>query len=134
MFSELLDAASRQGPASERYTEFLQRAGETMFAAHDSYKHNCHLSVEDVDFLVDAVKKRGQDSGLFGAKITGGGTGGTVAVFGTLDALKTHVPQIAEEYARRIGHLPDIFEGTSPGAAEFGAKRYLFGPRGWTAL
>ena len=28
--------------------------------------------------------------------------------------------------------MPDIFEGTSPGAVEFGARRYSFGPRGWS--
>jgi len=27
--------------------------------------------------------------------------------------------------------MPDIFEGTSPGAAEFGARRYTFTSRGW---
>lgn len=106
-------------------------AGELMFAAHESYRNNCHLSVPDVDFLVDAVRKRGAKSGLYGAKITGGGTGGTVAVFGRTDALKTHIPQIAVEFSRRVGGMPDIFEGTSPGAIEFGAKRYAFGASGW---
>ena len=67
----------------------------------------------------------GAKSGLYGAKITGGGTGGTVAVFGKLEALKEHVPKIAVEYSRRIGAMPDIFEGTSPGAMEFGARRSL---------
>ena len=28
--------------------------------------------------------------------------------------------------------MPDIFEGTSPGAMEFGARRYVFGATGWT--
>ena len=60
-----------------------------------------------------------------------GGNGGTVAVFGTLEALAQHVPQIAQEYSRRVGALPDIFEGTSPGAAEFGARHYNFTARGW---
>jgi len=41
------------------------------------------------------------------------------------------VPQIAVEYSRRIGQMPDIFEGTSPGAIEFGARRYVFGAKGW---
>ncbi len=86
----------------------------------------------EVDFLVEAVRKRGAASGLFGAKITGGGTGGTVAIFGKLDALRKHVPEIAEEYSRRIGVLPDVFEGTSPGALEFGARRYRFSANGWT--
>jgi len=109
----------------------LESAGECMFAAHESYRDNCRLSVAEVDFLVDAVRKRGAKSGLFGAKITGGGTGGTVAVFGRLAALREHIPQIAMEYSRRVGVMPDVFEGTSPGAAEFGARRYRFSAAGW---
>lgn len=109
----------------------LAAAGELMYAAHGSYRDNCHLSVPEVNFLVEAVQRRGAKAGLYGAKITGGGTGGTVAVFGKIAALKEHIPQIAVEYSRRIGQKPDIFEGTSPGAIEFGAKRYAFGAQGW---
>ncbi len=109
----------------------LITAGECMYGAHDSYKNNCHLSTEEVDFLVEAVRERGVKEGLYGAKITGGGTGGTVAVFGKLEALTKHIPEIATEYSRRIGAMPDIFEGTSPGAMEFGARRYAFGATGW---
>ena len=109
----------------------LITAGELMYGAHESYRDNCKLSVPEVNFLVEAVRKRGPENGLFGAKITGGGTGGTVAVFGKIGALKEHIPQIAVEYSRRVGAMPDIFEGTSPGAIEFGAKRYTFGPKGW---
>ncbi len=107
------------------------QAGEQMYAAHGSYRDNCQLSTPEVDFLVEAVRKRGVASGLYGAKITGGGTGGTVAVFGREEALHEHIPQIATEYSRRVGCMPDIFEGTSPGAAEFGARRYVFGASGW---
>ena len=73
----------------------------------------------------------GPKNGLYGAKITGGGTGGTVAVFGKTTALKEHIPQIAAEYSRRVGAMPDIFEGSSSGAIEFGARRYIFGANGW---
>ena len=106
-------------------------AGEMMYGAHESYRDNCRLSVPEVNFLVEAVQKRGAKAGLYGAKITGGGTGGTVAVFGKIEALKKHIPQIAVEFSRRVGVSPDIFEGTSPGAIEFGAKRYAFGHNGW---
>ena len=109
----------------------LITAGDCMYGAHDSYKNNCHLSTDEVDFLVEAVRERGVKEGLYGAKITGGGTGGTVAVFGKLEALAKHIPEIATEYSRRIGAMPDIFEGTSPGAMEFGARRYAFGATGW---
>jgi len=118
--------AGREGDARA-----LPAAGECMFAAHESYRDNCRLSVDEVDFLVEAVRKRGPEAGLFGAKITGGGTGGTVAVFGRLDALRDQVPRIAVEYSRRVGVMPDIFEGTSPGAVEFGARRYRFNASGW---
>jgi len=106
-------------------------AGEAMYGAHESYRVNCRLSVGEVDFLVEAVRKRGAKAGLYGAKITGGGTGGTVAVFGKTEALKENIPQIAVEYSRRVGAMPDIFEGTSPGAIQFGAQRYVFGASGW---
>jgi L-arabinokinase len=109
----------------------LVTVGELMHGAHESYRDNCRLSVPEVNFLVEAVRKRGPELGLYGAKITGGGTGGTVAVFGKIAALKEHIPQIATEYSRRVGEVPDIFEGTSPGAIEFGAKRYAFGANGW---
>ena len=109
----------------------LITAGECMYGAHESYRDHCRLSTPEVDFLVDCVRQRGATVGLFGAKITGGGTGGTVAVFGKLAALKKHIPEIAVEYQRRVGVLPDIFAGTSPGAIEFGAKLYTFGANGW---
>ncbi|HEX7570986.1 MAG TPA: hypothetical protein VF492_10815 [Verrucomicrobiae bacterium] len=109
----------------------LVTAGELMYGAHESYRDNCKLSVPEVNFLVEAVQKRGAKAGLYGAKITGGGTGGTVAVFGQIAALREHIPQIAVEFSRRVGVMPDIFEGTSPGAIEFGAKRYAFGANGW---
>jgi galactokinase len=109
-------------------------AGECMYGAHDSYRENCHLSTAEVDFLVDAVRQRGVKAGLYGAKITGGGAGGTVAVFGTLAALQKQLPEIAVAYQRRVGVMPDIFDGTSPGAMEFGTRRYAFGANGWRRL
>jgi galactokinase len=127
-FMEALRAASSGGE------EALVTAGECMYGAHQSYQNNCHLSTEEVDFIVDSVRHRGLKCGLYGAKITGGGTGGTVAVFGKIEALKKHIPEIAIECSRRIGVMPDIFEGTSPGAMEFGAQKYQFGAQGWQRL
>jgi len=106
-------------------------AGECMFASHASYRDNCLLSVPEVDFIVEAVKTRGPQKGLYGAKITGGGSGGTVAVFGNQEALAREIPALAREYQRLTGLEADIFEGTSPGAIEFGSFRYTFGPMGW---
>jgi len=109
----------------------LVAAGELMFASHESYRDNCLLSVPEVDFIVEAVRARGPQKGLYGAKITGGGSGGTVAIFGKKEALDTEIPAITREYQRLTGLEADIFEGTSPGAVEFGSYQYTFGPMGW---
>ncbi len=127
-FIDCLKAASD----SSDNQEALIAAGELMFGAHYSYRDNCLLSAPEVDFIVEAVRSRGPQKGLYGAKITGGGSGGTVAVFGEQQALAREIPAIAREYQRLTGLEPDIFEGTSPGAIEFGAYRYTFGPMGWT--
>jgi L-arabinokinase len=106
-------------------------AGECMLGSHYSYRDNCLLSIPEVDFIVEAVQTRGHKHGLYGAKITGGGSGGTVAVFGSKEAIAREIPAIAREYKRLTGLDPDIFDGTSPGAIEFGSVRYTFGPSGW---
>jgi len=126
-FMEHLRAAASDGDE-----EALIAAGECMFGSHASYRDNCLLSVPEVDFIVEAVRSRGPDTGLYGAKITGGGSGGTVAVFGTRSALAREVSAIAREYKRLTGLDADIFDGTSPGAIEFGTLHYSFGPTGWT--
>ena len=55
--------------------------GELMYASHESYSA-CGLGSSGTDRLVDMVRAAGPAAGLFGAKITGGGSGGTVAVLG----------------------------------------------------
>ncbi len=126
-FMDHLSAATEKGKNEAE----LVSAGECMVASHESYRDNCHLSVPEVDFIVDAVRSRGPARGLYGAKITGGGSGGTVAVFGRQEALTTEIPAIAREYKRLTGLEADIFEGSSQGAIEFGSYRYTFGPMGW---
>lgn len=117
--------------APDHNVDAKRAAGECMFQAHDSYKNNCLLSAPEVDFIVEAVRTRGARDGLYGAKITGGGSGGTVAVFGEQAALAREIPSIVREYQRLTGLEADVFEGTSPGAIEFGVYRYTFGPQGW---
>ncbi len=109
----------------------LISAGEQMYGAHESHKTHCNLSCDEVDLLVASVRRCGAAKGLYGAKITGGGSGGTVAVFGRTDALKREIPVIAQEYQRRTGLAPGIFEGTSLGALQFRAVRYQFSADGW---
>jgi galactokinase len=115
VFAELLG-----GGAAERRLELL---GELMYQSHASYAA-CGLSVAGTDRLVELVREAGPARGLYGAKITGGGSGGTVAVLGRRDAPGS-VTGIADKYAQETGHRPYIFAGSSPGCAEFGFLRLV---------
>ena len=59
------------------------------------------------------------------AKITGGGSGGTVAVLGKRGALPA-VERVTARYAAETGHTPIVLSGTSKGAADFGSLTLLY--------
>jgi galactokinase len=88
--------------------------GSLMYASHKSYSA-CGLGSTGTDRLVELVRAAGPEAGLFGAKITGGGSGGTVAVLGRAQAGEA-VEQIAKRYADESGYDQYIFRGSSPGA------------------
>ncbi|HET6976443.1 MAG TPA: galactokinase family protein [Pyrinomonadaceae bacterium] len=112
-FAELLDKQRDRSSPGDRMA-----MGELMYASHESYSA-CGLGSMGTNLLVELVKSVGVDRGLFGAKITGGGSGGTVAVLGNNDA-EPAVLDVAHRYAAMTGHEPYIFRGSSPGSAAFG--------------
>ena len=92
--------------------------GELMYASHESYTA-CGLGSSGTDKLVALARA---EDGLFGARITGGGNGGTVAVLGRSDAADA-VRRVAVKYEESTGYAPFVFSGSSPGAGEFGVLR-----------
>src|SRR5262249_41859841 len=112
-FSELISP-----PAAE---DRLVTAGELMYESHASYSR-CGLGCPETDRIVELVKAAGPKAGLYGARITGGGSGGTVAILGREDT-RTVVEDIARRYAEDTGLQPYIFEGSSEGAARAGCVK-----------
>lgn len=100
-----------QSPISE---QTLREIGDLMFAAHDSYTA-CGLGSAATDLLVNLVHEATPSSGLYGAKITGGGSGGTVAILGRSGAGDA-VATIARRYNELTARETYIFRGSSPGA------------------
>lgn len=96
------------------------RLGELMYQSHASYGR-CGLGSAGTDRLVDLVRRQGRACGVYGARITGGGSGGTVAVLGRRDA-GAAMAQIAAAYERETGYRPHVFAGSSPGALQFGGR------------
>jgi galactokinase len=114
-FRELLLA--RAGEAGRR------RLGELMYESHASYGR-CGLGSAGTDHLVALVRAEGPAAGLYGARITGGGSGGTVAVLGRRDAAGA-IARVAGAYERSTGHRPHVFAGSSPGVLAFGSRSII---------
>jgi L-arabinokinase len=105
------------GPPSE---EGWTALGELMYQSHASYSA-CGLGSPGTERIVQLVRKEGRGQGLYGARITGGGSGGTVAILGRADAAPS-IARIRERYRDATGYEPLVFSGTSNGAAAFGSR------------
>ncbi len=99
----------------------LHEMGALMKGSHASYSA-CGLGSEATDRLVALVEEAGPAAGLFGAKITGGGSGGTVAILGWADA-EGAVRELASRYESETGRHATVFSGSSPGAEHVGVRR-----------
>ena len=107
-----------RGTTQQPSTAAFRQMGELMFQSHWSYTE-CGLGCAATDQLIDLVRQhRGQDL-LFGAKITGGGAGGTVAVLGAAEAASAF-QKVVDEYAQLHSFKPYVFEGSSIGADRYG--------------
>jgi L-arabinokinase len=92
--------------------------GELMYQSHLSYS-TCGLGSDGTDELVRLAQ---EENDVYGAKITGGGSGGTVAVL-ALKSAQSAIDRIAETYHERTGYQPTIISGSSDGAGKFGTRR-----------
>jgi len=113
LFSELSRGASLS--RSERSFTFM---GELMYQSHYAYT-DCGLGSAATDFLIELCRKERVEKGIYGAKITGGGAGGTVAILARKDAGET-IRSVFEEYKKTGFGDPYLFEGNSDGADTFG--------------
>ena len=90
--------------------------GRLMFESHQSYS-NCGLGSEATDLIVNLAREMIGD-GIYGARITGGGSGGTVAVLGNRGS-SAAIERLRQEFQERTGYLPLVISGSSPGTHSF---------------
>jgi L-arabinokinase len=117
-FMERLSRARRTG---ER--DALVEAGELMYASHWSYGQRCGMGSIETDVLVNEIRQRGPARGLYGAKVTAGGCGGSIAVLmASQPAAMAALQDACAAYNSRTGRQGTILTGSSPGAAAFGVR------------
>lgn len=116
----LRDADATADPKERRW--LLDKAGHLMYASHHSYTHDAMLGAPECDVIVELVRKY-ENVGFYGAKITGGGAGGTVAVLcNDAPEVDTALQQIRSEYSSRTGKASTLLSGSSPGAWHVGTS------------
>ena len=99
--------------------------GELMVQSHVGYSE-CGLGSEATDKIVELVRAEPSNV-LLGAKITGGGAGGTVAVLGMNTPLAERAFQrVVEQYHAWSGKEPYLFEGSSAGCDKFGVQQVSY--------
>ena len=130
LFSQLLGGCSAvpaNGSGLEARAPLYEQLGELMYQSHDAYTE-CGLGSSATSAIVDIVRGLGPGSGLYGAKITGGGAGGTVAVLGLRSATECFQRSVVEPYAKLQGllELPYVFVGSSPGADAWGIREVQY--------
>ncbi|HTI13205.1 MAG TPA: galactokinase family protein [Dictyobacter sp.] len=96
--------------------------GELMYQSHASYSA-CQLGSNGTNMLVELVRQQGPQAGLYGAKITGGGSGGTVAILAR-NGSEPHLQQIIKQYEQETGLTTTILHGTSSGAKAWGYLQF----------
>ena len=81
----------------------LPRLGQLFFASHDSMRDDFEVSVPAIDVLVEIARA---DPDIYGARMTGGGFGGSVVMLAHHGQGRAAGQRIARSYAERSGRTP----------------------------
>ena len=98
---------------------YLREAGKLMYESNASYRDLAGLGSPEVDGLVSIAQKIGEQGGIYGAKITGGGGGGTVALL-CHGSVENSLTQVLAAYKLAWGIDAELIRGDAAGAFEFG--------------
>ena len=88
--------------------EILSKMGELMYQSHESYSA-CGLGSHRTDEIVELAKEMG--SSVYGAKITGGGSGGTVCILTSGADGKAMIHELHQTLCAKYKSTLKLFEG-----------------------
>jgi galactokinase len=79
--------------------------GRLMNESHQSMRDDFEVSTPEIDSLVGIAQA---EEGVFGARLTGGGFGGSIVAVTSADAARRRAQRIADAYAKRAHVQPQI--------------------------
>jgi galactokinase len=93
----------------------LAAFGRLMYESHESLRANYAVSCPELDFLVDTARTV---SGVYGARMTGGGFGGCTVQLVRHDAVASFTTAIQNAYRQRFGVEPTVYVFETASAAD----------------
>jgi galactokinase len=78
----------------------LERLGKLLNASHDSLRDDFEVSLPEIDLLVDLARR---EDAVYGARLTGGGFGGSVVLLTEAGQARAVAERIAGEYRQTTG-------------------------------
>jgi galactokinase len=83
----------------------LKRLGELFYASHASMRDDYQVSVPEIDLIVELARL---EPAVYGARLTGGGFGGSVVMLAQKGKAYEAAERIARQYVQQIGGRPRI--------------------------
>jgi galactokinase len=87
----------------------FETLGPLMAASHDSLRDDFEVSCSELDAMVEIARKIGRNGGVIGARMTGGGFGGSTVTLCESRKAAEIAATLAAEYAKATGITPQIF-------------------------
>ncbi len=87
----------------------FETLGPLMAASHDSLRDDFEVSCKELDIMVDIARKIGRQGGVIGARMTGGGFGGSTVTLCESREASEIAATLATEYEKATGISPQIF-------------------------
>jgi len=83
--------------------------GPLMAASHDSLRNDFEVSCKELDLMVEIARSIGRYGGVIGARMTGGGFGGSTVTLCESNKAEAIAATLAEKYEAATGIKPQIF-------------------------
>jgi galactokinase len=83
--------------------------GRLMYESHNSLRDDFEVSCPELDQLVAKASEIGREGGVIGARMTGGGFGGSTVTLCDAGKAEAITAALAEAYEAEFGFAPEIF-------------------------
>ncbi|MCD6551227.1 galactokinase [Thermotoga sp.] len=85
----------------------FETLGKLLFASHESLRDLYEVSCEETDFIVDFLREK---DGILGARMVGGGFGGSVIVLSKKGVFESLKEELFEAYKEQFGIEPSFLQ------------------------